>query len=159
MGLAVRLAVPGDLQALSDIDLRAYGTPDDDFQLVVAAAHSWTEEGLRSHVRNLGVLKVACEGPWPVGWIAYRRQKDLLIVERVVAEPLAEAPHEITAKLLAHVEKWKRDCTKLDVIIPFESTCLPTIKSATHSGFHADLIVDYYGKGSDGIALYKSFCG
>lgn len=136
--MRIRLAVPADIPGMAELDRDPGG---------------WSGEDVAGFVRALGTVKVAAEGPWAVGWVAYRKAGDLLVVERlaVADDPATEC--EVARRLLTHVERLGVKACGIDVALGDNRPALS--KTLAALGYSSGLVQDFYGAGRDGIAFHK----
>lgn len=117
-----------------------------DLAMIDVAPGQWSEAKILSFIDSEGVVKMASEGVWVVGWIACKLRGRLLTIERLaVDEPL-------TAKrLLNHViAAYRAEAADLDL----PDTQLEIVEELVRDKWVSVLIKDFYGRHQDAIALH-----
>ncbi len=139
--MKIRLATRRDLKNLENLDK----DPD-----------RWAASDFTGFIQAFGQVKVALEGPWPLGWVAYRKVKDLIIIERLIlpSGPSEEdLETEVAIRLVDHVEWLCLGAAAIDLAIP--DSKLNVAKVLASRGYTPAMIRQFYPGGEDAILLNK----
>lgn len=140
--MKIRLATRQDLDALQRID---------------TDPEPWQESDYLEFVQSFGQIKVALEGEWHLGWIAYRKVNGLIIVERLILPNLPgqqDLEGAVALRLMRHAVWLCRGSDAIDVALP--DTRLEAAKILVGDGYTVSFLPEYYQKErQDAVLLHK----
>lgn len=131
-----------------------YGSDIEEMIAIDTDPQSWDGDAIHEYVCDMGLIKVACEGDWILGWMAYRSNQALLAVERFVVREDPQTEVATALRLVKHLERFRYKCNAVDIPLPEKRMAIA--KTLSHNGWQVGIIRDYWPNHS-AITLHRQY--